>query len=68
MQIIIVLDGMEKLIQNRKDYKVSEIIFYPFINAPPSDYSTLYTAAEFCKEEAVKIGMKPCIITLSRVS
>ena len=54
---------MEKLTSQNKDYNISEILFYPFINAPPSDYSTLYSAAIFCKEQAKKAGMKTIINT-----
>ena len=54
---------MEKLTEKNKNYKISEVIFFPFVNGPPSDYSTLYTGADYCVRHAEEIGMKTVIIT-----
>lgn len=36
---------MEKFTENNRNYQVSAIHFLPFVYAPPSDYSSQYTAA-----------------------
>lgn len=57
---------IENLTATRVDYEVSEIHYEPFINAPPSDYNTLYTAILSCIDKASKLKMKTCIITFDQ--
>lgn len=51
---------------SRTDYAVSLVNFLPFVNAAPSDYSTLYTILKCASEMASKEGMKTCIITFDQ--
>lgn len=57
---------MTMITGSRVDYSVSLINFLPFINASPSDYSTLYTILKCASELALKEGMKTCIITFDQ--
>lgn len=50
----------------RKDYQVSLVNLLPFINASPSNYSTLYTALENAAKIVVKDGMKTLIVTFDQ--
>ena len=56
---------MEKITNGETEYRVTGINFVPFINALPSDYHTLYTAAvEAIKKQFYK--MKTCILRLGQ--
>ncbi|XP_046409257.1 uncharacterized protein LOC124174204 [Ischnura elegans] len=57
---------MSKICCCRNNYEVSKINFLPFINAPPSDYNTLYTALETASRLILKEGMKTCFITFDQ--
>lgn len=57
---------MSMLSSCRNNYEVSVINFLPFINAPPSDYNTLYTALENASRIVFKEGMKTCFITFDQ--
>lgn len=49
-------NGFMNLLTNAWDFDLSSIIFTPFINAPPSDYNTLYTAILNSVENARSLG------------
>lgn len=42
------------------------INFLPFINASPTDDSTLYTALDNAAKIVMKEGMKTCIVTFDQ--
>ena len=57
---------MEKITEGKTEYRISGISFVPFINAPPSDYHTLYTAAVEAMKKTQYHNMKTCILTFDQ--
>lgn len=57
---------MQFLTKDKKEFEVSYINFLPFINAPPSNLSTLYTALKTCIEHSIKSNLKSCIVTFDQ--
>ncbi|XP_052758830.1 uncharacterized protein LOC128202453 [Galleria mellonella] len=57
---------MSMLCAENTNYKVSKINFLPFINGPPSDYNTLFTALNNAAAIVSKEGMKTCIVTFDQ--
>lgn len=57
---------MDKITGSKIDYEVSKVVFAPFINAPPSDYDTLFTAAIEAIKTTQSYNMKTCILTFDQ--
>lgn len=47
-------------------YECSKIVCLPFINAPPSEYSTVYTSILTAIDECKILNQKTCIITFDQ--
>jgi len=54
------------LCADKTNYEVSKIIFLPFINGQPSDYSTLFTALKNAAVIISKEGINTCIVTFDQ--
>ncbi|CAH0757850.1 unnamed protein product [Diatraea saccharalis] len=65
---LIYLDGavLWKILQKKTDFCVSDVEFLPFINAPSSDYNTIYTSLKVAAENSRNIGMQTCIVTFDQ--
>lgn len=49
-----------------EEYKCSKIVCLPFINAPPSDYSTVYTSILTALDKCKLINQKTCVVTFDQ--
>ena len=47
----------------KKHYKTSKVVFLPFINDPPSDYDTLYTALRIAEDKRKLVGEADIFVT-----
>lgn len=56
---------MEKMYEDN-EYSRSTIIARPFINAPPSDYNTIYTTLLYVAEQSKKLKQETCFITFDQ--
>lgn len=59
-------NGFMELKTQDEKYECSKIVCLPFINAPPSDYSTIYTSILTALEECKLLHQKTCIITFDQ--
>lgn len=50
----------------KRPYLSSRIIYLPFINAPPSDYDTIYTALLSAIEKCKSLKQESCVITFDQ--
>ena len=48
----------------RKHYKTSKVLFLPFINNPPSDCDTLYTALRIAEDKRKRVGQADILVTV----
>ncbi|KAL7289552.1 hypothetical protein TKK_0016524 [Trichogramma kaykai] len=60
--------GFNELITGHLEYSTSNIICLPFINAPPSNLTTLNTAIHHAKKECLKLNKKMCFVTFDQPS
>lgn len=51
---------------SKKPYFSSRIIYLPFINAPPSEYDTIYTALLSAIEKCKSLKQEACVITFDQ--
>ncbi|KAJ8896810.1 hypothetical protein PR048_002156 [Dryococelus australis] len=56
---------MEKASENG-EYQHSKIIYLPIINAPPSDYDTVYTSLLIAHQKYGSVKRKTCFITFDQ--
>ncbi|KAK2578572.1 hypothetical protein KPH14_012006, partial [Odynerus spinipes] len=56
---------MEEATANKTFYK-SKVMFLPFINAPPSDYDTIYTTLNSALTRSKATKCKSCIVTFDQ--
>lgn len=47
-------------------YQQSQIICLPFVNASPSDYSTIYSVLKYSARNANKLGLQYCFVTFDQ--
>lgn len=59
-------NGFMELGTTGEKYECSKIVFLPFINAPPSDYNTVYTSIASAVEQCKLVKQKTCIVTFDQ--
>lgn len=59
-------NGFMELGTSGEKYKCSKIVCLPFINAPPSEYNTVYTSILTALEQGKLVKQKTCIVTFDQ--
>lgn len=59
-------NGFMQEVTKQNNFQVSEVLYLPFINLPPSSYDGLHTAICTAIENCLSMGQKTCIITFDQ--
>ncbi|GBL55344.1 hypothetical protein AVEN_21120-1 [Araneus ventricosus] len=59
-------NGFMEAATQDKEYELSKIVCLPFVNNPPSQYDTIYTALLIAREKSTKAGQKTCFVTFDQ--
>ncbi|KYN29124.1 hypothetical protein ALC57_01443, partial [Trachymyrmex cornetzi] len=52
-----------ELLTRNKPFELAQIIYLPIIDAPPSDYDTIYTSLKVAVEKSAAVGQDFCMVT-----
>ncbi|KYM98809.1 hypothetical protein ALC62_10473 [Cyphomyrmex costatus] len=58
--------GYHEQITRHKSVEKTKVLFLPFINAPPSDYDTIYTALKMAAQKAKDLQLQTTIVTIDQ--
>lgn len=58
--------GAMVLFSKQINVERTAIVPLPFINSPPSDLDTLYTALKYASEDSSTLGLTACLVTMDQ--
>ena len=59
-------NGYMQKIKNSQDYATLKIITVLFVNAPPSDFNTIFTVLIEASQRSIAQGQKACVVTFDQ--